>query len=446
LNRNRIIIIIGIFYALLLGFAIIDFNWIFLVFALTPIFIYFCIENPFIFPFGIYALLLPFDSLMSITGEARGATLTKLLGILTILVFLLKGMFEKKLKLPDNAVILWSLLVVYGVLSVFWAIQPDLVLLKMPTAMGLLVLLSVTSSFMIKIKEFNTIKWCILAGGFIAAIYVIYEYFWGYFFRSTMRASIIYEERITDPNHFAFSLIIPFAISIEFILQQKNKIIKALFNIVLGIILFSIILTGSRGGLLSIVILCVVYAFNIRNRTTLWFLIIIFGIIVISYGKEIFIERIFESIETGGAGRVDIWNTALNSLKEYWTFGLGLNNFSNIFAKTPHNIYIGFFVEIGIVGLILLILAFIKYYQAIQSKSKNYYIDSIMLKAVFWAVLVGSFFLDTIWLKSFWLLLMMIGMYRNIMVRESIFLNCNNDISMKDLECSTDKNRVQTFL
>ncbi len=66
-----------------------------------------CIKKPFIFPFGLYVALLPLEPLLVLTGERGGATLTKFIGILTALVLLFKGVFEKNLKYPDNAALWW---------------------------------------------------------------------------------------------------------------------------------------------------------------------------------------------------------------------------------------------------------------------------------------------------------------------------------------------------
>jgi hypothetical protein len=41
-------------------------------------------------------------------------------------------------------------------------------------------------------------------------------------------------------------------------------------------------------------------------------------------------------------------------------------------------------------------------------------INAVILKAGFWSMLVSSFFLDTVWVKPFWLLWMMVTIYANM--------------------------------
>src|SRR4030067_3501259 len=101
-NKDWLWITFGIIFALIIGAALADAKWLYLGVPLIPFMIILSLRKPFIFPFGAYAFLLPFDSLLSLTGSARGPTLTKFLGIFTILILLFKGAFEKKLKRPDK--------------------------------------------------------------------------------------------------------------------------------------------------------------------------------------------------------------------------------------------------------------------------------------------------------------------------------------------------------
>ena len=265
----------------------------------------------------------------------------------------------------------------------------------------------------------------------MAAIYVIYNYEKEVFYVSS-RATMAYGERSGDPNHFAFSLLIPVSICIEKILNQKKRVLKIMFSAILSIIILGIVVTGSRGGMLGVSVIFVTYIlFLKRKKITLLAILIIMGIIAASYFSPLVIERWEQAIETGGAGRVAIWNVGLNALKNYWVLGAGLNNFSNAFSayghftpftesiySDPHNIYLGTFVELGVVGFLLLILAMRKHYQAIKSRFDYHDSNWVMLKAAFWAILLSSFFLGTMLLKSFWLLWMMILMYRNVMDKE----------------------------
>ncbi|MCP4986646.1 MAG: O-antigen ligase family protein, partial [Colwellia sp.] len=227
---------------------------------------------------------------------------------------------------------------------------------------------------------------------------------------------------------FAFSLLFSASICIQTIFKQKNIYRKGVFCFILGVILYCIILTSSRGALLSVgVIFCMYIVFS-KQKITYISILIIVCIALASILPAVFIDRWAGTIESGSsAGRVDIWGVGLMCLKKHWLIGAGLGNFPNAYsefaiyakdfrgtARAPHNIYLGTFVELGVVGFSFFVLAIIKHYQALRSHFSSNNSDQIMLKAAFFGLLIASFFLDTVYQKAFWLVWMMIMMHRNI--------------------------------
>jgi len=430
LQKNSIGFIGLLFSAITVGIIIALEEWLYAMVVVSPLLVYLCIKKPFVFPFGLYVFFLPFDAVLSVTGSAHGATLTKFMGILTILVLLLKGAFEKKLKPPDNASLWWMLFVMYGLFSILWAIQPELVFSRMRTVVGLLVFYLLAASYDIKKSEFETLKWCVLAGGFLAAILSIYSYA---SLETIGRTSIRFGERSARLNVFAFSLIIPISICVNNILKQNKILVKSLFGIVISAMLFSIVITGSRGGMLGVAVIFIVYIISIKQKITFGTVAIMIGLTLMPFVPDLFLERWGIAVETGGAGRLSIWNIGLFALKKYWLYGAGFSNFSNAYdeffnsasflyiktSRAPHNIFLGIFVELGVIGFSLMVLAMIKNYQAIRSRFNHYSINKVTLRASFWGILACSFFLDTLIYKSFWLLWMMIIMHKNAVETEA---------------------------
>ncbi len=429
LNSNVIWLASVLFIAVITGIAIADKKWIYFAVILSPLIIYLCIHKPFIFPFGAYVFLLPFDNLLSVTGFEGGATLTKLLGVLTILVLTIKGAFENKLKKPDAVLIWWVLFIMYGLLTVYWAINPERVLSKLPTAIGLILLYLVVASYKIQKSEFETIKWCILFGGFIAVLCIIYNYHTGSFYYVEQRSGLKFGGRSVSPNVLGFILLLPISVCIEMLLRQKNKlIIKSLFVIIAGVFAYGVLLTGSRGAALSVGIVIIVYILFLRQRLNLAIILTVVGVLIYSLIPGYLFERFGSSIESGGSGRLDIWYAGWLAIKKYWVLGAGLNNFPeayNQFAQyssnfigwdlDSHNLYIGVLTDLGIVGITLMVVAMRKHYKAIQARFTHYNINTVMLKASFWAVLFCCIFGTHLWSKAFWLLWMMIMMHKNIL-------------------------------
>ena len=420
MSRELLYLALLIFSALALSKAIVHLSILYFAMVLIPFLIYFCIEKPFLFPFGLYALLLPFDSVLAITGSSRGATLTKLCGILTILVLSLKGLLENRMKLPGRAAVWWALFVLYGVTSMWWAVRPELTLTIVPTAVGLLLLYAVTSSFELKDNELETFKWCILIGGTFAAVLTAYLTATGYYYHQTQRASIMVGERLTNPNKAAQSLLIPLSLSLRMILIKKEKLMKSLSLIMLITIIFGIVVTGSRSSILGAFAIFIIYVVYSGHKLSLGLVLCAAGIPLILFAPEFFANRWGGTVESGGAGRLDIWTVAAKSLGKYWLSGAGLENFTiahGEFAhrmtgigKDPHNIFLQTFVELGVAGVSLVIIAIVSHYVMLQKACYKNRLDAIMLKAACLGIVVHSFFHASLWDKPFWLIWMMIMM------------------------------------
>jgi O-antigen ligase len=438
LLKDNVLILCVIFIAIMTGLSIADGNLLYVGVIFIPLVIYLCIVKPFIFPFGAYVFLLPFDSILSVTGSVRGTTLTRLLGILTIIILLFKMAFEKKLKRPDSAALWWILFVIYGELSWFWALQPENVIGNLTTTVGLLALYLVAASYECQKSDFDILKQCILAGGFFAAVYLLYNFATGYDIGLNLRFTMQTGARSTDPNAFAFSLLIPTAVCMQMIMKNKTMVRKGLFIGILGVILFSIIITGSRGGFLGLAAIFITYLLQMKKKISYGTMLIILGISLLSFTPDFFIERWEDAVDTGGAGRTTIWYVGVKALKDYWALGAGLNNFPMAYNKfafidisrgfkgwdqEAHNIYLQYIVELGIIGFLLMVMALIKHYKTASKRFAEYKIDAIMLKASFWAVMVSSFFLGTLWHKSFWLLWILIVIQKNVVDKEVDDLN-----------------------
>lgn len=431
IQKKGIWVILGLLLVIYVSTVIAGEQWLYLIVLLVPFLIYYSIKKPFIFPLGVYVFLLPFDNLLALDGSSGGGTLTKLLGALSILVLLLKGTFENRLRKPDAAVLPLILFVFYCSLTICWAVEYGNVISKLPTLLGLLFLYLVMASYQINIKEYNTLKWFIFAGGIIAALIMMHSYFQGQHYVTT-RASLMSETDKTDPNRFAFYLLFPIAVSFFMIISQSRKIVKMLFWMALGLILFAIFLTGSRGGLIGVGTIFVVTMLLKKKKITFGLVATALGFIVVSFVPDYFFERISQAAETGGAGRLDIWYVGWRALEKYWLVGAGFGNFPNAYTefsgyaphfrglnRAPHNIIVGSSVELGVIGLSVLVLAIIKHFRLIQGRGLKFDEEPIMLNSVFWGMLVSSLFLDTLLYKPFWLMLMMIVMYRNASINAS---------------------------
>ena len=424
IQKKAVWLILGFFMVISLAIAIAAEKWVFLGVLPIPLLIYISIRKPFIFPFGLYVFLLPFEGVLD---SSSGTGLSKILGAATILILLLTGTFEKKLKKPHNVVVLWILFVSYASLSLCWAIDRQIVMGKLVTAIGLLLLYLIGVSYQIKKSEFDALKWFIVAGGFVAALLLIKNFIAGEFVNQyQMKASIALGNQETGTDLQAFYLLFPISVGIGLLLEQKTTIARILVLLITFTIIMGVITTGTRGVLLSICVVILVYMLSIKHKIDTGVAVLIIVALVIALIPEHVIEHIGTSADDRGSGRLDIWMVGLKSLQKNWLTGAGFYNFPYAYnefvdywphfrglSRGPHNIYLKTFVELGIVGFAIMVFTFIRHYHVISFRRGQNNIDQIMLKATFWGMLNQGFFTDILFYKSFWLLWMMMLMYRN---------------------------------
>jgi O-antigen ligase len=185
-----------------------------------------------------------------------------------------------------------------------------------------------------------------------------------------------------DPNDLALVLMFPLAFSISTFITKKNSLMLRMFAIVISaILIYSIIATQSRGGLLgTLAIFSVLALGKIRSKTLLFFL----GITVTLF--LYFFAGISERASGGAAeigvdasamGRLYAWQAAFRMSLENPLTGVGLNNFySNYFYYSSHwdglnhavhSTWFGVLAETGMLGL----LVFISFIVSLIRTAKN---------------------------------------------------------------------------
>ncbi len=172
-----------------------------------------------------------------------------------------------------------------------------------------------------------------------------------------------------DPNDLAFLFVIalPFVLYLFSVSSKRAKFV--LIGIAL-LCLYGIVLTQSRGGLLSLVVVGVLILWRSRlSRSakigTVLTAVLVFGVLAGTAWKER-IATIWdpqtEYDQTAG-GRTDIWKTGLRLLATH-PWGLGIDGFVTAEGlshsgagkwSSSHNSFVQIATELGIVGLIVFI-------------------------------------------------------------------------------------------
>jgi O-antigen ligase len=206
-----------------------------------------------------------------------------------------------------------------------------------------------------------------------------------------------------------------------------------------ALMLAGVLMTGSRTGTLGagFVVLAMLFAFPRGSRRILGAALVVgtvATVLVWTLHPLGLAERTFASA-TSSSGRLDIWQVGLAACADYCGIGSGWGTFPDVYAATqatvpgarvltgeegsyqPHNLWLLAVVELGIVGLLLLAVGMaVSIYQA--SRLPVSYRPAAVGAMV--GLVVGVFFLSSMEFKMFWLALMLVALYRNVVTAEEM--------------------------
>lgn len=368
--------------------------------------------------FFIYAASIPLENILVLQGWS-GVTLTRYLGIAAGLMLVLHIARTGRINSPPPAIYAWIGFFVWAALSITWSIDFELTSQSVLNHLRFFVLYAAIVLFPFSKNDAEWIKKAVIISGVIAATVIVYQFLNDVTYRETVRASINFGDRLTDPNLLAASLLLPFGLLLSDYLAKRDFI--STFRIV-ALLIFptGIVLTGSRGGLLGLLVVAtLLLSFhlgrNARERVRVVALLALgFTGVALMWPllPSALTQRFVftEMIAGGGGGRLDIWRTGLVAWAESPILGHGFSSFLAVssleggWAAVAHNIYLQMLVELGPLGLILLLtalaLSFGRHWSTAYALGAN---------AGLMGLLLASFFVDTISRDFFWLALAVVA-------------------------------------
>jgi len=375
---------------------------------------------------GTYAFLLPFDSVLILAQAGRfHLHLTWFLGAAAAGIMLSAELLGRRFVRPPRTALWLSLIVFWAAMSSLWAINTEASLFRLPL-LGLLLLLYLAAvSTRASEIELDTIAWLAVLGGCCAAAVSLYGYSHGEWWAG--RETLSVGERGTNPNTLGATLILPLSLAVGLVLSSRTWLRRLLLMGLVAVIGASIFATMSRGTLVATAVVFLFYLWQSRVRWRVLVPITVLGVIVLA-APQVFFLRLGQAFADRGSGRLDVWEVGLQALRHYAILGAGLDCFPDAFSeyvrtapnfvgfdRAPHNIYLGTWVELGVVGLILL-LSTIRGHLLLAAKACRAASDEssrlrlISYEAACLGLLASGFFLDILWEEYFWLTLMLLVM------------------------------------
>jgi len=231
-------------------------------------------------------------------------------------------------------------------------------------------------------KDVKMLTLYCLAGTVFGALIAIYQYKTGAFALQN-----IYVERAgglsSDPNDTAMLLLAGVPIAVYWAHVSEKLTLKVFFLICILVLLFGLILTGSRGGFVSLVLVAMIFYFR-KPTIKASFVGIILVITAVIIAPQSYKDRIGTLVtgqdERGKSleSRSTLLKTGIKAFFNHPVLGVGAGNYSSAFnlAKgmkmvsntgnsigksrnfTAHNMYLEFFIENGLIGGLLLLSIF----------------------------------------------------------------------------------------
>ena len=183
-----------------------------------------------------------------------------------------------------------------------------------------------------------------------------------------------------NPNRLADYLSFGIMLLYLFSRQTKSVIYKIIFTTLLVMFFYAIILTGTRKVIIGLIIFFITYRFfyyvlkvkifqsraykittKSITRTFIYLGLIIIGLFLISRYTDVF-SRLFNE-QAGDAERLYYYTEGLKVFLKNPLFGIGLNQFGELFDAYSHSTYIELLSTTGLIGTLLFLSPLVTIYK-----------------------------------------------------------------------------------
>lgn len=373
---------------------------------------------------------------------AGSITIAKVIGLVTLIAWLVRFPFlaNRRLILPIQAW-LTALLLAFGLLSMVWAPDDQVVIRRVIMGAGLLGAFIVIVNLVDSPAKLRRISYVVAMAGLASALLALDTYFFGEPFSDVLQRARIVPAQI--PGMFAASLIPVFALFSRGVTRQQGPLHTTVWSFGHLIVTVAILLSLSRGVMIAIaavLVLTLILARHPKQRVLLALLALV-EIAIVRFVGSGFSERAVSVVTAAdrGAGRIDVWVAVLRVIATYPIQGVGLSNFPVVFfdyysqpaglqrvvtaAKTPHSIYLGMLAELGIIGFLVFagiigtsVVSAIRARFDSYHKAKDRYLrfaSEVWLLSLV-GFLVEGLFQDLFYRKWFWLGLGLVEVVRRL--------------------------------
>lgn len=324
-----------------------------------------------------------------------------------ILYFILDNSQKIKIGKIQICLIIWSAM---QIASVLWTAYYEYTYMRLFSYILMAVLVIMLSVFPFKPNELENAIRAYTIGCIVLSLMLIFTGSLDGGGNSEGRLTIKVLDSYFDPNNLAANILTGLFFCFGGVWKKYKttpiaNIIYAAFFIVQVV---AIVLTGSRGGMLSFLVGVIVYCLVKSKKNKRYIIGLVLGIFVgFIIAKQFMPEGLFNRIfaienYTTGTGRTTIWSNALNKLLSSPLFGFGIASYHSFFeecfggATAMHNSFLAVLFEVGVVGFTCFMLPILLgIYNAFKTKRAT-------IIAIIISNMGAAFFLDALHTRYLW--------------------------------------------
>jgi O-antigen ligase len=334
-----------------------------------------CLQKPLSVALPAFAASIPFGSLLGI-GHSRFGTLSSILGLLRLMV-------SRRQPAPlSGTVFLWLGFLAVAATTSLWSLSASLTANGILEIGSLIVIYALVSMSKVDREVIRRVEQGLIVGGLLAVGYGLVQLTLLGGFPNDVAGVPAgpggrFGNDLLGPNNNAVAFLLPLCICLQRSVSAPRAATRRLHGLFAFLMFLGIVMTGSRGGLLSAVLCTVVlFAAAPRGRRMLA-LYLVTGIVagLVAFFLHPFGLAQRDVSTTSSSGRTSIWKVGLAACPQYCPLGSGWETFPIVYARTqptvpgadvlagsggsyqPHNVILLVAIELGIPGLLLFFAA-----------------------------------------------------------------------------------------
>ena len=345
----------------------------------------------------VFVALIPIEEVVVIGGLG---TISRFAGILFAVAYI--GSQVGRVKFTVMPLAVWAY-VAWAIVSITWAIDPSTAWSQLQTLIQLVLIAVLVADFVVQRPAIvRPVLWVYSVAAAATALIGIESYLAQGV--ADTRAAALQDQ---NPAQFAAVLLPALVFGLYETLNGERRIAGAAIT---ALTAGGVLVSGTRGAWVAVAVVVLILVLpQLRARQRIAAVVMALALGAVLYQlpgvPDLLTERTGTVVSTGGAGRTDIWSVASSIYASAPVLGVGYANFpvaytpemvrvSNVTTlvlsgRGPHNAVVGTLIELGPVGLALLVLAL-----GLLVARRGWGPDAATIQAALASLLTLALFLD----------------------------------------------------